>query len=414
MTTYTLIDYAGDFRAYKALIAARYSGITLEQPKFTSGVDNLTAEFLALSPSGKVPVLVTEDGALTQSNAIARFLARHRNATGLCGASLLESAQVDQWIDWCLNELELPAVMWLFPIFGWMPNDVQRTNAAKKDVLAALSTLDAHLAGCTFIVGERVTLADIVIVSTLVSPFKMVLDGAQRKRFPNVMRYFSTLINLPHFKAVLDEVPLCRKMQAAPVPKGGAAAGGKKGKKGKKAAKKAAVAQKPKAKKKKRFVHRLDALPKSESGMSMNAWKSVFANSKKNPPQAMEWFWAHYDDTGYSIWFQSFKHNDENVNWMVSNQLAGFTQRTDGVRKWAMGSFVAMDTLAAKGCYEVEGVWCFRGTDMEEMKLQNPEAELYNWVKVDVTDPAQKQRVNDFWTGEGHNGVRWYQWASFY
>jgi len=111
---------------------------------------------------------------------------------------------------------------------------------------------------------------------------------------------------------------------------------------------------------------------------------------------------------------QTFKHNDENVNWMVSNQLAGFTQRTDGVRKWAMGSFVAMDTLAAKGCYDVEGVWCFRGTDMEEMKLQNPEAELYNWVKVDVTDPAQKQRVNDFWTGEGHNGVRWYQWASFY
>ena len=51
-------------------------------------------------------------------------------------------------------------------------------------------------------------------------------------------------------------------------------------------------------------MHRLDALPKSETGMSMNAWKSIFANSKKNPPQAMEWFWAHYDPTGFSIWFQ--------------------------------------------------------------------------------------------------------------
>ena len=45
--TYTLLDYAGDFRAFKAQIAARYSGITLEQPKFTVGVDNVTAEFLA-------------------------------------------------------------------------------------------------------------------------------------------------------------------------------------------------------------------------------------------------------------------------------------------------------------------------------------------------------------------------------
>ena len=425
--TYTLLDYAGDFRAFKAQIAARYSGITLEQPKFTVGVDNVTAEFLALSPAGKVPVLVTEDGALTQSNAIARFLARHRNDTGLTGSSLLESAQVDQWIDWCLNELELPAVMWLFPIFGWMPNDIDRTNAAKKDVLSALTTLDAHLADCTFLVGNAVTLADIIVVSTLVSPFKMVLDANQRKRFPHLLRYFTTLINLPHFKAVLDEVPLCRKMQAAPVPKGGAAKGAKKGakkggdkpltKKEKKAAAAKAAAAKPKKKKSGRIVHRLDALPKSKLGMSMMGWKSVFANSKKSPFQAMEWFWAHFDDSVFSIWFQKFKHNEENVNWMVSNQLAGFTQRTDGLRKWAMGAFTAMDTLAAKGFYEVEGVWLFKGTDMQEMIEQNPEAELYNWTKLTpamLADPAVRQRVNNFWAGEGHDGVRWYQSNFFY
>merc|ERR1712216_124327 len=166
-----------------------------------------------------------------------------------------------------------------------------------------------------------------------------------------------------------------------------------------------------------RIVHRLDALPKSTTGMSMMAWKSMFANSKKNPHQAMEWFWAHFDPTGFSIWFQTFKHNEENTNWMVANQLAGFTQRTDGVRKWAMGALVAMDTLAAKGCYDVEGVWLFRGNDMEEMKVQNPEAELYTWTKLDATmlaDPVVRQRVNNFWAGDGHDGVRWFQWSAFY
>ena len=57
-------------------------------------------EFKKISPLGKVPVLVTPQGPLLESNAIARFIARHAPAKGLMGGSFFEQAQVDSWVDW--------------------------------------------------------------------------------------------------------------------------------------------------------------------------------------------------------------------------------------------------------------------------------------------------------------------------
>jgi elongation factor 1-gamma len=59
---------------FKALIAAEYVGVKIElTPSFEIGVTNKTPEFLAFSPLGKVPVLETPEGAIAESNAIARY-----------------------------------------------------------------------------------------------------------------------------------------------------------------------------------------------------------------------------------------------------------------------------------------------------------------------------------------------------
>merc|ERR1719419_798623 len=86
------------------------------------------------------------------------------------------------------------------------------TERAKEDIKAALKTLNDHLLTKTFLVGERLTLADIAVACTMLSLYKQVLDPAFRKPFTNVNRWFTTVVNQPNAKAVLGQVDLCTKM----------------------------------------------------------------------------------------------------------------------------------------------------------------------------------------------------------
>ena len=94
MSSLQLLVDQGNFRAFKILIAAEYNSVTIDIPEFKVK-DNKTAEFLAKSPLGRVPVLVTPAGSIFESNAIARYVARMRRDTELYGVSFFESALVD-------------------------------------------------------------------------------------------------------------------------------------------------------------------------------------------------------------------------------------------------------------------------------------------------------------------------------
>jgi glutathione S-transferase len=68
-----------------------------------------------------VPCLVTPEGNLSESNAIARFIARQgEGKNGLLGQTSFETAQVDAWVDFCVQDLEIPATLWIAPLLGWM------------------------------------------------------------------------------------------------------------------------------------------------------------------------------------------------------------------------------------------------------------------------------------------------------
>merc|ERR1711992_53479 len=77
---------------------------------------------------------------------------------------------------------------------------------------AALKCLNDHLLTRTFLVGERLSLADIAVATTMLSLYKQVLDPAFRKPFVNVTRWFTTVVNQPNASAVLGQVTLCTKM----------------------------------------------------------------------------------------------------------------------------------------------------------------------------------------------------------
>merc|ERR1719391_255364 len=86
------------------------------------------------------------------------------------------------------------------------------TDRAKEDIKSAMKTLNDHLLTRTFLVGERISLADIAVACTLLNLYKHVLDPSFRKPFLNVTRWFTTVINEPNAKAVIGSFTLCSKM----------------------------------------------------------------------------------------------------------------------------------------------------------------------------------------------------------
>jgi elongation factor 1-gamma len=71
--------------------------------------------------------------------------------------------------------------------------------------------LNARLLNNTFLVGERVTLADIVVFCNLLHLYEYVLDPDFRAPFGCVTRWFTTILNQPQVKAVVSNFKLCTK-----------------------------------------------------------------------------------------------------------------------------------------------------------------------------------------------------------
>jgi len=406
MASYTLHTPPGSFRAFKALIAAEYNSIDVTVADWDAGVVK------SVSPTGKAPALETKNGVIFESNAIARFIAGLRTDNELLGGTVYDRAVIDSWVDFAANDVELPACVWFYPVAGYMPFQEAAYEKAKTDLAAALTLLNTHLTTKTYLVGDQITLADICVVSALVYPMKLVCDKTFLKPFGNVVRWFTTCVNQPAFKAVIGECPLAKKeltaagqtAKAAPADGGGKK---KKGKKGgdKKAEKKEKAAPDPlEPAPVKKVDHPYKIMDKaSPSPFSMDKWKKTYSNAATYE-EGMAAFWEMFDPKGWSIWHMNYNYNDENKRvFMAGNAVGGFQQRSDEIRKWAFG---VMDVLGQEDpCkIEIKGIWLFRGDTVDHMKQANDDANWYTWTKLagqetELTEET-KLRVYNYWCQE--------------
>ncbi|XP_010928857.1 elongation factor 1-gamma 2 [Elaeis guineensis] len=396
-----LILHAGNANknAFKALIAAEYSGVKVELVKnFEIGVSNKTPEFLKMNPLGKVPVLETPDGPIFESNAIARYVTRLKADNPLYGSSLIEYARIEQWIDFASMEIDANIARWLYPRLGFLPFAAVAEESAVSALKRCLGALNTHLATNTYLVGHSVTLADIIMTCNLYIGFIRIMTKSFTSEFPHVERYFWTMVNQPNFPKILGEVKQADSVPPVQSQKKPAQPKESKPKEAKKESKKEPAkpkvqetveeeeAPKPKTK------NPLDLLPPSK--MILDEWKRLYSNTKTNFREvAIKGFWDMYDPEGYSLWFCEYKYNDENtVSFVTLNKVSGFLQRMDLARKYAFGKMLV---IGSEPPYKVKGLWLFRGQEIPQFVLDECyDMELYEWTKVDITDEAQKERVN--------------------
>jgi len=379
------------------MIAAAYNGLKIEIPQFEFRKDNKEPKFLEKFPFGKIPAFEGHDGfTLYESTAIAHYVASYKEGTTLLGKNKKEAAEVQQWISFTDTEIGPQLANWVFVLKGFIPYNKQTVSQATERAKALLETLDKVLLNKTFLVGHRVTLADITLVPALRLLFGNVLDPEYRKNIKNVVRYYLTASNQPHFKAVMGEPALCDVAIKYTPPKKEQKEQKEQPKK-KEQTKKAAEddddepAPEPKPKSK------LDSLPPSK--LNLEEWKRVYSNNNTRP-DAVKWFWDNYDPEGYSIWRVDYKYNDElSKVFMSSNLIGGFFNRLERARKYAFGSLVVLGEDMAN---EIAGYFVIRGQDVPEEVTDAADFESYEFKKVDHNDPAVRGDFEDFLAWDGH------------
>jgi len=385
---------------WKILAIANYSDVSIK------AVYN-EVDLQSKSPIGKIPLLEVESVTIFGADAISRYVAK---SSSLLGSSPLEAALVDQWVQFASKEIDMPASVWVFPILGFIKNDIQALSRAKSDVRKVFETLNKHLAARTYLVGERITIADITVASSLFRIYQLVADPSFRKAFVNVNRWFMTVVNQPKVHEVFGDVVLADKAQVAPESTDESVVAVKKKKE-----------EKPKAEEKpkkettpkkddeadeeddERFEDEapkgknpLDALPPPK--MNMDEWKRTYSNNDTRSV-AMPWLWSHFDAKDYSLWFCRYIYNDElEKTFMTCNLIGGFLQRLDKLRKYGFGSMII---FGEEPKLDIEGAWLVRGPDVPPELSTCDDYELYRWQRVDVTDDAQIKLVEDFFAWDG-------------
>ncbi|MCL1141334.1 glutathione S-transferase family protein [Shewanella gaetbuli] len=132
--------------------------------------DNRSEAFLALNPSGKMPVIEDDGLVVTESAAIQRYLAeRYGNGKFLPTAGTAESATHEQWVSFIICELEQP--LWSMGKHKFALPEEQRLAAmlpvAKFEFDKAAKIAESWVPESGYLLGDKFTIADILLTQTL-------------------------------------------------------------------------------------------------------------------------------------------------------------------------------------------------------------------------------------------------------
>ena len=188
-----------------------------------------TEAFLDAHPFGTVPAAWSADGSvgIFESNSILRSVARlGRPDAGLYGSDGYEASRIDSFLDVSLLFARETQIYLLAA--GGDALSAQQSQDAERAYVTYLAGIDRALRDRSFLVGDRISIADIAFVCELLLchvelPRKKNLEEkrlpcilaklAESGDFPRAFAHFDALTSHPAFAP--DCIPYLEKMKAA-------------------------------------------------------------------------------------------------------------------------------------------------------------------------------------------------------
>jgi len=162
--------------------------------------EHKTAEFAAMNPNLKVPVLAHDGGTIWESNAIMCFLARQAGSDLFPADDRL--VEMTRWLCWDLQHFtrytgELYFEHVIRAEFGIGEPDPAAVEEAMGYVRKYAGVLNDHLAGREWLVGHAMTVADFAVAIALPYAERAKIPLAE---FPEVARWHDQLNQLPAWR----------------------------------------------------------------------------------------------------------------------------------------------------------------------------------------------------------------------
>lgn len=200
---YVLYDFLDSGNGYKCRLTLKALGIPYEY-RFIDIIkgESRTAEYLAINPNGKIPVLVVPDrGPLAESHAIISYLAE---GSFLVPADRYERALVWQWL--CFEQYQLEpgvgTVRFMLHYLGKSKEElgVRYTDRYQRGA-DALAVLEKGLTGRRWLVGDNATLADIGLFA-----YTHVANeaGYRLEDYPAISAWIAEFKRLPWYAPITE------------------------------------------------------------------------------------------------------------------------------------------------------------------------------------------------------------------
>jgi glutathione S-transferase len=129
------------------------------------GGEQFQASYLEVNPKSKVPALVRDDGSvLTEFPAIAFWLAKTNPQAGLIPTDVEGEARALEMLDYAVSTIHMQGFSRIFRPGKFAPNEADHDTVkdmGKEIALKAFSNVSKVLADRQFIMGDRLSVADV-------------------------------------------------------------------------------------------------------------------------------------------------------------------------------------------------------------------------------------------------------------